>query len=64
LGPEPARFDLVWKGEPLPIVYVASILAVAFVFDFLPYVEELLRGLRASHGRLLPRVARSRPLDT
>ena len=41
--PESARFDLVWKSEPLPIAYIISVLAVILLFEFLPYVEEFLR---------------------
>ena len=45
---EPARWDLVWKQEPLPVVYIAAVLLAVLVFELLPYVEELIRGLRAS----------------
>ena len=53
-GPEPARFDLTWKREPLPIAYIAVVLVAALLFELLPYLEELRRGLRAAHGRLVP----------
>lgn len=46
LSDEPARFDIALKAEPLPIPYVAGILAAIVLFEILPYVEELLRGLR------------------
>lgn len=54
LGPEPARFDLTWKQEPLPVAYIAAVLIAALLFELLPYLEELWRGLRTAHGRLVP----------
>ncbi|WP_225769922.1 hypothetical protein [Inquilinus sp. Marseille-Q2685] len=54
LGPEPARFDLTWKQEPLPVAYIAVVLTAALLFELLPYLEELWRGLRTAHGRLVP----------
>jgi hypothetical protein len=57
-GEEPPRFDLAWKAEPLPTAYVVSVLLLALVFDLLPFVEELARGLRANGGRLTPEPAR------
>lgn len=53
-GPEPARFDLTWKQEPLPVAYIASVLAAALLFELLPYLEELWRGLRTARWRLVP----------
>jgi hypothetical protein len=49
---EPARFDLVWKSEPLPIGYIAAVLLAVLAFELLPYLEELIRGLRARKGRI------------
>jgi hypothetical protein len=46
-GSQAARFDLGLKPEPLPAAYVVAILAAALFLEFLPYVEELFRGLRA-----------------
>ncbi|TWB41163.1 diguanylate cyclase [Nitrospirillum pindoramense] len=54
LGPEPARFALRWTLGDLPVGYVATILGAAFMVEFLPYVEELVRGWRAAGGRLVP----------
>jgi hypothetical protein len=51
-GTEAPRFDIVWKDPPLPWGYVLPIIAATVVFEILPYVEELARGLRA---RLRPR---------
>jgi hypothetical protein len=53
-GDEPARFTLTWKQEPLPILYVATVLAAALLLELLPYLEELWRGLRAGRKRLAP----------
>ena len=58
VGPERARFDLIWKSEPLPIAYIVSVLVVILLFEFLPYVEEFVRGLRANAGQLVPPAAR------
>jgi hypothetical protein len=57
-GPETARFTLALKPEPLPWSYVGAFLAAVLAFELLPYAEELVRGLRASRKRRLPR---SRP---
>jgi hypothetical protein len=51
LGNETARFDLVLKQPPLPLSYTIDILAAVFVFNIVPYAEELLRGLRAKRLR-------------
>jgi hypothetical protein len=60
-GPEPARFDLTWKPEPLPVAYIAAVLTAALLFELLPYLEELWRVLRAAHGRLVPNRGGARP---
>jgi hypothetical protein len=54
LGTEAARFDIRLKEPPLPWTYIISVLAAVLPFDLLPYVEELMRGLRANGGRLVP----------
>ncbi len=41
------RFDIALKQPPLPVGYVATMLAAVLLFEVLPYLEELLRGLRA-----------------
>ena len=48
-GPETPRFDLAWKEEQLPVVYVISIMVAALLFEIIPFVEEFFRGLRANH---------------
>lgn len=47
LGSEPPRFEIVWKQEPLPILYITLTLLAVLLFEVLPYIEELIRGLRA-----------------
>jgi hypothetical protein len=54
-GPEPARFSLTLKAEPLPWIYVGAFLASVLAFELLPYAEELIRGLRAGRKRRLSR---------
>jgi len=56
-GPERADFSIALKRTPLPTGYVATLLACIALFDVLPYIEELWRGLAANRGRLLPRKA-------
>jgi hypothetical protein len=53
-GPEPARFELVWKEEQLPVAYVISVMAMALLLEIIPFVEEFFRGLRANGGALVP----------
>jgi hypothetical protein len=43
-GSDPLRTDLSWKSEPLPILYIAGILTIVFLFELLPYLEEFWRG--------------------
>jgi hypothetical protein len=60
LSAEAPRFSLAWKEEPLPATYVISIMAATLLFEVIPYIEELVRGLRANHGMLVPPKARRR----
>lgn len=53
-GLAPARFDIQLKQPPLSIGYVATILLVVLLFEVLPYLEELLRGLRAKRRLARP----------
>jgi hypothetical protein len=46
-----ARFDLIWRDPPLPVVYVVGILGATVLFEVLPYVEELIRGLRSGRRK-------------
>jgi hypothetical protein len=58
-GPESAVFELKPKSHPLPTAYLATILTLILLLDIMPYIEELLRGLRANHGHLVPPRART-----
>jgi hypothetical protein len=51
---EPARFDFTFRHAPPSWTYVATILALVLLFEVLPYLEELARGLRANRGALTP----------
>jgi ABC-type spermidine/putrescine transport system permease subunit I len=46
-GSQPAEFALRLKEPPLPWLYVTVILSIVLLFEVLPYLEELVRGLRA-----------------
>jgi hypothetical protein len=43
-----ARFSISVKTNPLPMTYIITILGLVLLFEVLPYVEELIRGLRAA----------------
>jgi hypothetical protein len=43
------RFDISLKQPPLPWTYTAVMLALVLLFEVLPYLEELARGLRQKH---------------
>jgi hypothetical protein len=47
-GLAPASFGLALKPEPLPWLYVATIMGLTLLFEVLPFLEELIRGLRYS----------------
>src|SRR5947207_5654297 len=46
LGHEPAEYTLRPKQPPLPWLYVSVILSLVALFEVLPYLEELGRGIR------------------
>jgi hypothetical protein len=50
LGSSPADFSMTWKQNPLPLWYIATLLAVIALFDLFPFIEELWRGLRAKRS--------------
>jgi hypothetical protein len=56
LGPEPMSWAVAWKRPPLPVGYVAGLLGAVAVFEVLPYLEELWRGLRARERRQPERI--------
>jgi hypothetical protein len=53
-GIQPADFALRLKEPPLPWTYVTVMLAMALLFEVLPYAEELARTLRARR-KITPR---------
>lgn len=46
LGTEDAEWTLRLKQPPLPWLYLSLILSVVFLFEVLPYLEELWRGIK------------------
>jgi hypothetical protein len=55
LGNESARFDVTIRQGPPSWTYVAIVLTLVLLFEVLPYLEELVRGLRANRGVLVPK---------
>ena len=51
LGPEPPRFELRPKSNPLSTGYLVVLFSSIILFVVLPYGEELWRCLRASRAR-------------
>ena len=49
-GPQAASFSLHWKSATLPMPYIATILSAIFFLELLPYLEELMRGLRVRYA--------------
>jgi hypothetical protein len=45
-GFAPADFSITLKRAPLPWTYIVTVLACVLLFEVLPYLEELWRGLR------------------
>ena len=45
-GFAPARFDFLPKPVPLPGSYILTVMGLTLLFEVLPYLEELVRGLR------------------
>jgi hypothetical protein len=54
LGTQAARFDIAMKDPPLAWSYVLPMMAAVALLEVLPYLEELIRGLRANRGSLEP----------
>lgn len=46
LGFGTPNLSLVLKSQPLPISYIITMLTLTALLEVLPYVEELIRGLR------------------
>jgi hypothetical protein len=57
-GPEPPRFELQPKANPIPTPYLIALLLCVTGFVVLPYVEELWRCIRASLSRRIRENAR------
>ena len=55
LGQEPARFNITLRSGPPSWTYVIIMMGFVLLFEVLPYLEELLRGLRANKGAWVPR---------
>jgi hypothetical protein len=49
LGQDTADWGLRLKQPPLPWIYVSLILSLILLFDVLPYLEELARGIKGRH---------------
>jgi hypothetical protein len=47
IGADVADYTIRLKDPPLPWLYVSIMLTLVFLFEVLPYIEELVRGLRA-----------------
>lgn len=54
VGQAPFDAALRWKDAPLPVGYVLGILGAVLLFNGLPYLEELWRGLRVKGRRTAP----------
>jgi hypothetical protein len=55
LGHEPARFTIAIRSGPPSWTYVTIMMGLVVLFEVLPYLEELLRGLKANKGALAER---------
>ena len=44
-------FSIGLKPQPLPLPYIVTMLVLTALFDLLPYIEELVRGLRWSSSK-------------
>jgi len=55
LGNESARFDVTMRQGPPSWAYVTIVLTLVLFFEVLPYLEELVRSLRANRGALIPK---------
>jgi hypothetical protein len=54
LGYEPARFTITLRSGPPSWTYVIVMMGLVLLFEVLPHLEELMRGLRANRGTLVP----------
>ena len=51
LGQQMADLTVRLKQPPLPWVYVTFILCAVVLFDVLPFLEELVRGIRSRNAK-------------
>jgi hypothetical protein len=51
---EGADYSLEWKHNPLSISYTGSVIALAILFEILPFMEEFWRSYKLHGGRLVP----------
>jgi hypothetical protein len=54
LGQATAEFTVRLRQPPLPWLYVSTILSLVVLFEVLPYLEELTRGIRRRKMRSPP----------
>jgi hypothetical protein len=54
MGPEPVDLTLRWKEPPLPTSYVLSLFGAIALFEVLPFLQELRRGLRVRRQSKVP----------
>src|SRR6266516_4632515 len=54
VGQETAKFTVRLKQPPLPWLYASTILLLVLLFEVLPYMEELLRGIRCRKAQPPP----------
>jgi hypothetical protein len=50
-GPDTPEFALRLKEPPLPWLYVTIIILLVVLFEILPFLEELIRGIRRGERR-------------
>jgi ABC-type spermidine/putrescine transport system permease subunit I len=51
LGQEAAEFAVRLRQPPLPWMYVSIVLCLVVLFEVLPYMEELVRSIRAQRSQ-------------
>jgi len=51
LGQEAAEFAMRLRQPPLPWMYVSVVLSMVVLFEVLPYMEELVRSIRAQRSQ-------------
>jgi hypothetical protein len=51
LGQQAADFAVRLRQPPLPWIYVSVVLSLVLLFEILPYLEELVRGIRADRRK-------------